>query len=153
MLGQGSSNVPIRQQLSDISPIGSTSIRSDGGPQFRTEFTLFCSQHGIKHELSSPYNPESNVLAEAAVKNIKSIITHCDKDGESIKLAIAACRNMARTDSLSPSQLFYGRRQRQLLPLTGEQAKSTSSSTAGRDKTAAISPNTTEINIQHNIWY
>ena len=46
---------------------------------------------------------------------------------------------MARTDGVSPSQLFYGRRQRQLLPLTGEKAKSQASSTAGRDKTAGNS--------------
>ena len=78
----------------------------------------------LKYELSSPYNPESNGLAEAAVKNIKSIITRCNKEGENLKLAIAAWRNMARTDGISPSQLFYRRRQRQLLPLMGEQAKS-----------------------------
>ena len=113
-----------------------TAIRTDGGPQFRNEFTQFCNKHSIKHELSSPYNPESNGLAEAAVKNIKAIITRCHKEGESIKLAIAAWRNMARTDGISPSQLFYGRRQRQLLPLTGEQAKIQASSTAGRDKIA-----------------
>ena len=46
---------------------------------------------------------------------------------------------MARTDGVSPSQLLYGRIQRQLLPLTGEQAKSQESSTAGRDKTAGDS--------------
>ena len=64
-------------QLSDLfTEVGwPTCIRSDGGPQFRTEFSTFCSQHSIKHKLSSPYNPESNGLAEAAVKNFKSIIT------------------------------------------------------------------------------
>ena len=105
-------------QLSDwFTEVGwPTAIRTDGGPQFRTEFSQFCDRHGIKHELSSPYNPESNGLAEAAVKNIKAIITRCNEKGENIKLAIAAWRNMARTDSVSPSQLFYGRRQRQLLP-------------------------------------
>ena len=51
-----------------------TSIRSDGGLQFRTEFSTFCQNNGIRHELSSPYNPESNGLAEAAVKNIKTLI-------------------------------------------------------------------------------
>ena len=49
-------------------------IRTDGGPQFRSEFKDFCASHGIQHELSSPYNPESNGLAEAAVKNLKSIV-------------------------------------------------------------------------------
>ena len=87
-------------------------LRSDGGPQFRTEFSAFCSNNGIKHELSSPYNPESNRLAEAAVKNIKTLITCCHKLGENLQLAIAAWRNMARADGVSPSQLFFGRRQR-----------------------------------------
>ena len=80
-----------------------SAIRTDGSPQFRTEFAHFCNQNGIKHELSSPYNPESNGLAEAAVKNVKAIITRCNREKESIKLAIAAWRNMARTDGISPA--------------------------------------------------
>lgn len=31
------------------------SIRSDGGPQFRSEFKTFCTNMGIQHELVSPY--------------------------------------------------------------------------------------------------
>ena len=46
---------------------------------------------------------------------------------------------MTRTDGVSPSQLLYGRRQRQLLPITGEQAKIKENTTAGRDKTAGSS--------------
>ena len=45
-------------------------IRTDVGPQFRRDFKAYCDKHDITHELSSPYNPESNGLAEAAVKNI-----------------------------------------------------------------------------------
>ena len=67
---------------------------------------------------------------------------------------------MAWTDGISPSQLFYGRRQRQLLPLTGEQAKSQVSSTAGRDKTAGNSErlrnrhttNYTELHKDEKVW-
>ena len=73
------------------------------------------------------------------MKNIKSIITRCNREKENLKLAIAAWRNMARTDGVSPSQLFFGRRQRQLLPLTGEQARSQASSTAAKDKRAGDS--------------
>ena len=64
-------------QLSDwFTKVGwPTAIRTDGGPQFQTELTHFCDRHVIKHELSSPYNPESNGLAEAAVKNIKSVLS------------------------------------------------------------------------------
>ena len=60
-------------QLSDwFTEVGwPTAVRTDGGPQFRTDFALFYDWHGIKHELSSPYNPESNGLVEAAMKNIQ----------------------------------------------------------------------------------
>ena len=47
-----------------------TYIRTDGGPQFRGEFAEFCEGNSVKHEQASAYNPESNGLAEAAVKNM-----------------------------------------------------------------------------------
>jgi transposase InsO family protein len=49
-------------------------VRTDGGPQFRTEFKEFCDAHDIKHETSSPYNSQSNGHAEAAVKNMKHLL-------------------------------------------------------------------------------
>ena len=45
-----------------------SSIRSDGGPQFCGPFCDWCQTNNIKHELSAPYNPKSNGLAESAVK-------------------------------------------------------------------------------------
>ena len=94
-----------------------THIRTDGGPQFRSEFKEFCAAHGIQHELSSLYNPESNGLAEAAVKNLKSIVLRCTEKGENIQHALAAWQNMSRQDGISPAQFFFGRRQRFGLPL------------------------------------
>ena len=52
-------------------------IRSDGGPQYRTEFDQFCTKHNIKHELTSPHNPQANGLAESAVKNAKHLLIKC----------------------------------------------------------------------------
>ena len=49
-----------------------SSIRSDGGPQFRGDFSTFCHKHDIRHELSAPYNPKSNGLAEAGVSQLKT---------------------------------------------------------------------------------
>ena len=43
-------------------------IPTYGGPQFRKDFKTYCDKHYIHQELSSLYNPESNGLAEAAVK-------------------------------------------------------------------------------------
>ena len=92
-------------------------IRSDGGPQFRQEFAEFCKNNSISHELSSPYNPESNGLAESAVKNLKSLVLKCNEDKTNLQSAITAWRNMAREDGITPSQAFFGRRQKQNLPL------------------------------------
>ena len=43
------------------------SIRSDGGPQFQSEFTLWCENKVIRQELSSAYHHESNGHAECGV--------------------------------------------------------------------------------------
>ena len=98
--------------------------RSDGGPQFRSEYDEYCKKNSIKHELTSPYNPESNGLAESAVKNLKSIILRCEDTGEDVKSAIAAWRNMVRADGSSPSQMFFGRTQKQKLPMLSPNATS-----------------------------
>jgi hypothetical protein len=93
-------------------------VRSDGGPQFRAEFKEFCAQWGIVHEVSSPYNPASNGLAEAAVKNVKRLVAKCGATGQNFDEALFAFRNTPRADGVSPAQMMFGRRQRGLLPVT-----------------------------------
>ena len=93
------------------------SIRTDGGPQFRQEFANFCKSNSVQHELASAHNPESNGLAEAAVKNLKAIVTRTHAEKANLEEAIAAWRNMARADGISPSQLFFNRLPRQKLPI------------------------------------
>ena len=76
-----------------------THIRTDGGPQFRSEFKEFCAAHGIQHELSSPYNPESNGLAEAAVKSLKGIVTRCtEREKTSTRLSPLGETRQGKTD-------------------------------------------------------
>ena len=43
-------------------------IKLAGGRQFQGPFAQFCLRFHIHHEVSSPYNLQSNGLAEAAVK-------------------------------------------------------------------------------------
>ena len=58
-------------------------LRSDGGPQFLGPFREWCKNNNILHEVSSPYNPKGNGLAEAAVKNVKNILAKCASTGQS----------------------------------------------------------------------
>ena len=90
-------------------------LRSDNGPQFRSDFTLFCKENGIHHETSSPYNPMSNGLAEAAVKSVKYLIMKTANHTDFEK-ALLEFRNTPRMDKTSPAQLFLGRRQRTAVP-------------------------------------
>ena len=49
-------------------------IRSDFGPCFRTPFKEWCTDMGIRHEVSSPRNPTSNGLSESGVCRAKRVI-------------------------------------------------------------------------------
>jgi hypothetical protein len=91
-------------------------LRSDGGPQFRSEFKELCAKYNIEHELSSPYHPQSNGLAEAGVKSVKRLLKKCQETGEHFPTALLEWRNTPRSDGVSPAQAFFGRRQRTLLP-------------------------------------
>ena len=88
------------------------SIRSDGGPQFRSEFAEFCSRNGIRHELASAHNPRSNGLAEAAVKSIKGLLAKCFETKECFEDAHFSWLITPREDGTSPFTMFYGRKGR-----------------------------------------
>ena len=85
------------------------SICSDGGPQFWGNFIRFCSENGIKHERSAPYNQRSNRLAKLGVKIIKLILIKCLGEGKDIQCALYEWR-------YAPAQLMFGRSQNMLLP-------------------------------------
>ena len=84
-------------------------IRSDNGPQFRTEFKEYCTRNGIEHSPSSPYHPSSNGLAESAVKLVKILMEKCAQDKAPFEEHLHALRNIPRKDGVVPAQLFHGR--------------------------------------------
>ena len=92
-------------------------IRTDGGPQFRSEFKAFCDEFNIKHEVSSPHYHESNGLAEAAVKQMKHLLDKKNQKWDDFQMALLEWRNTPNATGYSPSQLFFGRRQKGILPM------------------------------------
>ena len=113
------------------------SIRSDGGPQFRGEFFRFCETNNIRHELSAPYNPKSNGLAEAGVKSVKNILRKSMSSGEDADRMLYEWRNVPRSDGFSPAQLLFGRAQRTSLPTLASQVTPVDFISAGSSKDAA----------------
>ena len=96
-----------------------TVIRSDGGPQFCSEFERCCKRMAITKTLSSQYNPESNGHAESVVKTAKHIIIKT-KSHEGARKALFAWNNVPSAKSQmagSPNELMFGRILRSDLPL------------------------------------
>ena len=83
---------------------------SDNGPQYDSaEMKQFASTYGFNHITSSPYYPQSNGLAERAVKTIKSLLV----ETSDIYLALHSYRTTPLPwCRLSPAELLMGRRLR-----------------------------------------
>ena len=87
-----------------------TRIRSDNGPQFHDKFHTLCQQNKIHFLPSSAYHAESNGLAEASVKSMKSLLSKCQASGEDFRMALLEWRNCPKLNAPSPAQSFFGRR-------------------------------------------
>jgi transposase InsO family protein len=92
------------------------SVRTDGGPQFRGDFVVFCKEHQITLQTSAPYNPRSNGLAESAVKTVKKILKKSEITKEDPQYMLYCWRNIPRAHGYSPAQHMYGRQQNLQLP-------------------------------------
>ena len=50
-------------------------VRSDrGGEYFSHEFDSFCAEHGIIHERTPPYSPQSNGVAERKNRTLTDLV-------------------------------------------------------------------------------
>ena len=115
-------------------------VRSDGGPQFQSEFENWCKEHNIRHELASAYHPESNGLAEAGVKNAKLILEKCKLSGEEYEAAMQDWLLTPRTDTgFSPAFMFFGRTPRGRLPYVHTD-KSTQEAETAREQNMSCDP-------------
>ena len=100
-------------------------LSSDGGPEYTAEETrVFLERWGVKHRLSSVGFPHSNQRAELAVKVIKRMVRDNlspsgELDTDRMGKALLAYRNTpCKGIGLSPSQILYGRKLRDHLPVS-----------------------------------
>ena len=85
------------------------SLRSDGGPAFRIEFTDWCKEKGINFVPSSSYYARSNGSAESRVGNCKKIMIKTMETSEDVDKALSQFRNMPAHDGHTPSSMFFRR--------------------------------------------
>lgn len=93
-------------------------VISDNGPQYSSaEFQSFARQWNFQHITSSPTYPQSNGLAENAVKSAKNLLEKTKRDNTDPYLALLNVRNTPRDNILgSPSQRLLSRRTKTHLP-------------------------------------
>ena len=96
-------------------------FRSDGGPQFSSmEFEKFLKTWGVKHAISAPHYPQSNGLAESAVKSLKNLVASASQNGnldtDSFHSGLLELRNTPKQTGLSPAQVLFGHPLRSRLP-------------------------------------
>ena len=87
-------------------------VFSDNGPEFSShEYKLFAQEYDFKHTTSSPEFPENNGLVERTIHTVKKTLR------ENPCLALLALRTASSPNNgPSPSQLFYGRQTRTVVP-------------------------------------
>lgn len=87
---------------------------SDNGPQYSGyAFQEFARQYKFEHRTSSPKYPQSNGLAERAVRTVKQMLTKSSDP----YLALLAYRSTPLENGFSPSELLMGRRLQTTLPI------------------------------------
>ena len=89
-------------------------LTTDGGPQFSSiKFKEFCRRWDITHNMSTPYYPQSNGRAEAAVKSVKKLLlkvaTERGFDMDAFHEGLLELRNTPGVGGLSPAQVLLGR--------------------------------------------
>jgi len=94
---------------------------SDNQPFNSVEFKEFAGRWEFSHVTSSPRYPQSNGLAESAVKQAKKLMQKAHEDHTDPFLALLALRNTPlERVKLSPAQIMFNRRTRTLLPVTNK---------------------------------
>ena len=92
-------------------------IYSDNGPQFKAhKYRTFLKKNKITRKTSSPYRPQSNGLAEAMVKVVKSLIKKCHRSNQDLAMGLMNLRNSPIRGMASPAQILLGHQIQDNLP-------------------------------------
>ena len=93
-------------------------LYTDNGSQFKSEeFEAFAENWEFDHQTSSPRYPQSNGLAENAVKHANALILKAVSSNQDVNKALLAYRATVGVNGYSPAELLMGRRIRTTLPI------------------------------------
>ncbi len=82
------------------------------------EFQKFACIWDFLHVTCSPHYPQSNGLAERALRSAKHLLEKCARDGTDVYAALLNLCNIPRDGLPSPAQRLLSRRTKTLIPMT-----------------------------------
>lgn len=92
-------------------------VISDNMPFNSDEFSRFAKSYDFNVKFSSPKYPQSNGMAESAVKRVKKLMKKCKEDGTDFELAMLDLMNTPITGmEFSPAQLMFNRKLKSSVP-------------------------------------
>ena len=93
-------------------------VVSANGPQYSSdEFQRFAQDWDFNHITSSPYHPQSNGLAESAVKTVKNLLEKSTDSGQNFYKALLAYRATPLENGHSLAKLLMRRNIKTTLPI------------------------------------
>ena len=102
-----------------------STVRTDGGPSFRDAFSEEMEKLGVRHTLSSSYNPQSNGGAERVVRSLREVL---DKRGGKKTSQMELSEICFKVNCItqpsgqgSASERFLKRKPKSLLPASMEE--------------------------------
>ena len=96
-----------------------TLITDNAGQYTSQHFKDFAKQWDFTHTTSSPKFPQSNGLAERAVRSAKQLMEKSHRDGSDVFLSLLNLRNIPRDPTLgSPAERLMSRQTRAAIPVS-----------------------------------
>ena len=92
-------------------------IQDNGRQLVSEEYNNFMEKRGIHISARSPYYPQSNGLAESAVKIAKELMDKVGGNWTKFDEALASRRDVPNATGYAPSEIFLARRSRVNLPI------------------------------------
>lgn len=107
-------------------------IQDNGSQLTSRDYSSFLEKRNIQFITSSAYYPQGNGLAEAAVKNVKTLLEQCGNNWEEFDNRLLHWRDTPNQCGYSPGEIFFARRMLAALPiLPGKSSLDTSAAELG----------------------
>ena len=82
-------------------------LSTKSSPHFNKDFTAFCKNHNIAHNITSPTHTDK-CTAQTAIRSAKQLLIRCKLEEEDYQTALANMKDTATENGYTPKQILLG---------------------------------------------